>query len=304
MNRTDLARESRDLHRDIDGITEHTEMIGEISISSITVDTMKASVVLDKPMGTYVTIDAEILEQRMQDDFRRVSEILGNELQKMMTEIEPDGQVLIVGLGNRFVTPDALGPKTAEKIYVTRHVQNFPELSALKPFRSVSAIIPGVLGTTGIETIEIISGIVQTVHPSLLICIDALASVRASHISTTIQLNNTGISPGAGIGNFQKKIDRDTLGIPVVAIGVPMVVSTETILAEATNALANKMGEETHAKELISLMQSAVNQSFLDMIVTPKDIDLLLNELSCILADGINHALFGDRCEDIMTLMQ
>lgn len=304
MNRTDMAREARALNRDIDGVTEDIEETGGVTVSRIGIESQKASIMLDKPTGRYITIEAPKLEYRDTEQMQTVRNVFAKELCLLLEKNTAGKSVLVAGLGNRFVTPDALGPRTAEKVFVTRHIQKMPEFSELAGCRCVAAVSPGVLGTTGIETMEMIRGIVSAVQPDALICIDALASIRAERISTAIQMNDTGISPGAGIGNFRQSINQETLGIPVIAIGVPMVVSAATILQDAMQEIAKVSGETDNADTLVKMAHSTMPQAFLDMIVTPKDIDQVLSDMSSILAEGINRALFGESYQDVREWMQ
>ncbi len=304
MNRTDMAREARALHRDIDGVSEQTEETGGVTVSRIGIESQKASILLDKPTGRYITIEAPKLEYRDTEQMQTVRKVFARELAQLLEDNRVGKSVLVAGLGNRYVTPDALGPRTAEKVFVTRHIQGMPEFSELAACRCVAAVSPGVLGATGVETTEMIRGIVSAVQPDALLCIDALASIRATRISTAIQMNDTGISPGAGIGNFRQSINKEILGIPVIAVGVPMVVSAATILQDAMQEVAKISGETDNADTLVKLVHSTMPQEFLNMIVTPKDVDQVLSDMSSILAEGINRALFDESYSDIREWMQ
>lgn len=173
--------------------------------------------------------------------FGRSAESLSKELRKLLEKhLASKDEILVVGLGNLYVTPDSLGPKVINEIDVTRHIINYMPQVLPENTRPVSAISPGVLGTTGIETLEIIKGIVENVHPKLLIVIDALASRSIERISSTIQLSDTGITPGAGVGNARKDLSIDTLGIPVIALGIPTVVEAATIAADSLELFIKK----------------------------------------------------------------
>jgi len=213
--------------------------------------------------------------------------------------------VLVVGLGNWDVTPDSLGPKVVSKVLITRHLFEFvPEKIKDRRIRSVCAISPGVMGITGIETSEIIGGIVQRIHPDLIIAIDALASRRLERISTAIQIADTGIVPGSGIGNERKGITKETVGVPVVAIGVPMVVDAAIIANDAIDLLLERLKNETdRSSPLYMLLESIPDEDRFNLIkevifpyygnlfVTPKDIDRIVENISTVIADGINKAI-------------
>ena len=231
--RTDLASERRDLYQkankietQIDGIESEQEDVDEnIKIERVKITNENGEKAIGKPIGTYVTIDIKKLKIAQEDEIQKASETLTNELRKLIdVHIDKQGEILVVGLGNIYVTPDSLGPKVINEIDVTRHLINYLPQYVEEGTRMVSAIAPGVLGTTGIETAEIIKGIVDNVKPKLLIVIDSLASKSIERISSTIQVSDTGITPGAGVGNQRAEISKDALGIPVIAIGIPTVV--------------------------------------------------------------------------------
>ncbi len=230
--RTDLALERRDIYKkvnklqEIDGVESTEEDINEnIKVSRVKIANENGEKALGKAIGNYVTIDVKKLKIAGEEEIQKTSEVLSNELRKMIDlHTDKQGEILIVGLGNIYVTPDALGPKVINEIDVTRHVIKYLPQYVEEGTRPVSAISPGVLGTTGIETVEILKGIVDNVKPKLLIVIDALASRSIDRISSTIQISDTGIVPGAGVGNTRQEISQNSLGIPVIAVGIPTVV--------------------------------------------------------------------------------
>ncbi len=231
--RTDLASERRDLYQkankietQIDGIESEQEDVDEnIKIERVKITNESGEKAIGKPIGTYVTIDIKKLKIAQEDEIQKASETLTNELRKLIdVHIDKQGEILVVGLGNIYVTPDSLGPKVINEIDVTRHLINYLPQYVEEGTRMVSAIAPGVLGTTGIETVEILKGVVDNIKPKLIIVIDALASRSIERISSTVQLSDTGIVPGAGVGNTRSEISQKTLGIPVIAIGIPTVV--------------------------------------------------------------------------------
>ena len=201
--------------------------------------------------------------------------------------------MLVVGLGNEYVTPDSLGPKVTQDIEVTRHVIKYMPEYVEEGTRPISAIAPGVLGTTGIETLEILEGIVNNVKPKLLIVIDALASRSIERISSTIQLSDTGIVPGAGVGNTRKELSQNTLGIPVIALGIPTVVENAVLVNEALDLFISKLQDEGRSNDYLNELQQkdnyeeikeALNPGDYNMIVTPKEIDELIENMTDIVA--------------------
>ena len=231
--RTDLANERKDIYQkvnkhegEIDGIETTKENINEnLNVERVKIINENGEKAIGKPIGTYVTIDIKNLKIAQEEEIEKASDILSNELKNILnSHIDKQGEILVVGLGNIYVTPDSLGPKVINEIDVTRHIINYLPQYVEEGTRMVSAIAPGVLGTTGIETVEILKGIVDNIHPKLVIVIDALASRSIERISSTVQISDTGIVPGAGVGNTRSEISVKTLGIPVIAIGIPTVV--------------------------------------------------------------------------------
>lgn len=230
--RTDLASERRDIYQkannleEIDGIETNEEEIDEnIKVERVKITNENGQNAIGKPIGNYITIDIKKLKIAQEEELQKSADTLANELRKVIdAHIDKSGEILVVGLGNVYVTPDSLGPKVVNEIEVTRHIINYLPQYVNEGTRMVSAIAPGVLGTTGIETVEILKGIVDNIHPKMVIVIDALASRSIERISSTVQLSDTGIVPGAGVGNTRNEISQKTLGIPVIAIGIPTVV--------------------------------------------------------------------------------
>ncbi|WPX07942.1 GPR endopeptidase [Anaerocellum danielii] len=308
---TDLALETRELvqkglGREIEGVEveERKEFNDKIKITKVKINSIKGEAILQKPMGNYITIEADGLRDEDFEIQEQVSKILANEIESLIN-VSQKSTVLVVGLGNWNVTPDSLGPKVVSKVLITRHLFEFvPEKVQDRRIRSVCAISPGVLGITGIETSEIISGIVQRIHPDLIIAIDALASRRLERISTAIQIADTGIIPGSGIGNERKGITKDTVGVPVVAIGVPMVVDAAIIANDAIDLLLERLKNETdRSSPLYLLLESIPDEDRFNLIkevifpyygnlfVTPKDIDRIIENISTVIADAINKAI-------------
>lgn len=300
---TDLAAEARELDPDLEGVTEQTERRGGITISRIEITGEEAAKKLGKPLGKYVTIDAPELADRPLELFEKVSRELAEEIRTLMPQLPLDAPVLVVGLGNRYITPDALGPRVVEQVFVTRHLLEYmPELMDFTP-RSVAAVAPGVLGITGVETLEIVRGVVERVQPKLVIAVDSLASRRAARISTTIQLTDSGIDPGSGVGNERRGLNQNTLGVPVIAIGVPMVVYASTISQDTISMIAEETGLHNDEEKLRTLAEKVLSERFGPMIVTPKDVDSIVRDMSRVLADGINFAMQGIHYEDVREIV-
>ncbi|MEG1525480.1 MAG: GPR endopeptidase [Clostridia bacterium] len=298
LNRTDLAKESFARHREIEGVSEQTEVRDGIETSRIAIQTQQAAEEMEKPMGIYVTI--EIPDSN--DDLTNAAErCIRDELQTMLGDIS--GHILVIGLGNRMITPDSLGPRTVEKIFVTRHIHAFAPELAPAGMRTISALTPGVLGITGLETAEVVLGIVERAEPAAVLCIDALASERVERMSSIIQINNSGLLPGAGVGNRQRGLNKKTLGVPVYAIGVPTVVYASTIAREAVRLLEKRTGVGGDGDALSNMAADLVGQQMQNMVVTPKDVDKLVEDASRRLANGINMALLGNCYSEIRTLL-
>ena len=223
------------------------------------------------------------------------------ELRKIIDlHVDKQGEILVVGLGNIYVTPDALGPKVINEIDVTRHLINYLPQYVEEGTRMVSAIAPGVLGTTGIETVEILKGIVENIKPKLLIVIDALASRSIERISSTVQLSDTGIVPGAGVGNTRSEISKNTLGIPVIAIGIPTVVETAVLVNNCLDVFIQKLQDEAKSNDYLNKLKEEDNYEEIkeallpkeyNLIVTPKEIDDLIENMKDVVARGINFAI-------------
>ncbi len=283
--RTDLALERREISENISGISCDTEKRGSCKITRIKVETEEGAEKIGKPMGNYITIEIS--------SFSKAGEIFDEKLKTVsdeLTKLIPEkGTVLVVGLGNKNITPDCLGPECVSQLLATRHITDeIAKSMGLGKLRSVAAVAPGVLGQTGIETVEIISGVVKTVKPVAVITVDALASRRVQRLGRTIQICDTGISPGSGVGNARAKIDEKTLGVPVISIGVPTVVDAATLVYDVSDGKA----------------QVSEDNEFAQMMVTPKEIDLLSQRAAKTVAMAINASLQSNLpIEDILTLL-
>lgn len=292
--RTDLALEAKEIWAEsadkqtaLKGVEARDKQSYGFEVTTVKILDEEGEKELNKPRGTYVTIGLDEIIRREEDSFVRGVSALQTELMDMM-ELKEGQSVLVVGLGNPAITPDAIGPKTAQSTMVTRHlVERVPE--HFGNFRQVSVLETGVLGTTGIESAEIIRAVTEKVAPDCVIVVDALASRRLNRVCRTIQLADTGIVPGSGVGNSRAAINRDVLGVPVVAIGVPTVVDAATLAADLIEQAG--MGEADPSNF------SDVGGS---MIVTPKEIDSQVCDISKLIGYGINMALHeGISIEDI-----
>ena len=308
--RTDMADEATAIYKGkksyIDGVDTQYLNEGSISISKVYITNENGEREIGKPIGTYVTIDSPDIRSNDEMACEKTIELLTRELKEMMN-LKEDSTVLVVGLGNWNVTPDALGPKVVSMLKVTRHLfQNLPE-SAPDDTSPMCAISPGVLGITGIETGEIVKGVVDMVKPDIVVAIDALASRRMDRISTSIQIANTGISPGSGIGNKRMALDESSLGVPVIAIGVPTVVDAATVANDAIELLIEcidkNLDDDAKLKSFVKvfdtdgrypLIKEVLTPYVGDLVVTPKEVDGIIEEVSGIIANSINNAVLTD----------
>lgn len=279
--RTDLAME-RMVHPGClgEGIVAETLHEGKSEITWVRVNTASAAKRIGKPIGTYWTMTHPELPYLMPPERIEIAKQVAQILRMM---IPVKGDVLVLGLGNRRMTADALGDQVVSGILVTRHLQ--PEEHGL---RNVCAISPGVLGVTGIETAELASGIVEHMHPAAVIVVDSLAAMETGHIGTTIQVTDAGIHPGSGVGNHRKGINKELLNVPVIALGIPMVVYASTIVRDTLQQIIAKDGEESDAQAMAEYL---AGQAENDLVVTPRNIDELVADLSDMLALAINSAL-------------
>ena len=301
VERNDIYRKANNIENNIEGIETEEEKVDEdIKITRVKVLNENGENAIGKKVGNYITIDINNLKIAGEEQIQKASEALTKELKELLKKhIEEQEPLLVVGLGNLYVTPDALGPKVVQDIDVTRHILQYMPEALDKNTRPVSAISPGVLGTTGIETLEILKGIVDNIKPKLLIIIDALASRSIERISSTVQIADTGIIPGAGVGNTRKELSIETLGIPVVAIGIPTVVEAATIAADSLDLFIQKVQEQAKSNDFLNQLQEEDKYEMIkevlapndyNFIVTPKEIDELIENMKDIVARGINFA--------------
>lgn len=307
---TDLAIESAALkdigtETKIAGINSRTYKKRYVNITEVEITNNEGAEAIGKPIGRYVTLDVPKLRESISEAYDCAKDVLCRELQKLLN-LKSDTTVMVVGLGNRFVTPDALGPKVVDKLLVTRHLYGVLPDEITSDMNSLCALSPGVLGITGIETGEIIKGVADKIKPDIIIAIDALASRKTSRISTTFQLADTGIVPGSGIGNKRSELSYKTLGVPVVAIGVPTVIEAVAVandaiemLIEAVKAHASKDSALYGAMDVFdndsryNLISELLSPAAKDLIVTPKEVDSIIDEVSRLIADSINETVNG-----------
>lgn len=307
--RTDLALERRDLYRkanhiekEVNGIETEEEKTGDNIITTrVKVLDKQGEEAIGKPIGSYITIDVKNLKIADENEIQQASEVVTKELKPLIDKhIDNQAPILVVGLGNLYVTPDALGPKVINEIDITRHLLEYMPEVLDNNTRPVCAISPGVLGTTGIETQEILKGIVDNIKPKLIIIIDALASRSIERISSSIQISDTGIVPGAGVGNARKELTQNTLGVPVIAMGIPTVVEAATIAADSLTLFIQKVQEQAKSNDFLNQLQEedkyemikeVLTPSDYNFIVTPKEIDDSIENMKDIVARGINYAV-------------
>lgn len=291
--RTDLALEVRESFPEDDveikgvELKEDFDEKNNIRVSTVIIKDEKGAKAMQKPIGTYITIEAPELSKSDEDYQKPVSEEIAKNLRKLAGNLKKE-EILVVGLGNREVTPDALGPQVVDNMFITRHLirEYGKEFKEKNNLGNVSAISPGVMAQTGMETQEIIKGIIEQTKPKLLIVIDALASRSIGRLNTTVQLTDTGISPGSGVGNNRKALNEESLGTKVIALGVPTVVDAATIVADT---LTQYMQNSGFPEEDIFKFISEVNgQQMNNMFVTPKNIDESIKRISYTVSEALN----------------
>ncbi len=312
--RTDLTLEAHELLRekavneqerqqDIPGVELENAGDDRIRITRVRVTSPTGEAAIGKPMGNYITLEVPGLRDNDQELYEDTCRALAKELTGLL-HLSEKTLTLVVGLGNWNVTPDALGPKVVSSMMVTRHLLEYLPEQVDKGVRPVCAVAPGVLGITGIETGEIIRGIVDRIRPDYVIAIDALASRKLERVNTTIQIADTGISPGSGVGNKRMELSKNTLGIPVLAIGVPTVVDAATMANDTIDLVLDSMIEQAPSgtefynmlkgidrEEKYAMIREVLEPYVGNLIVTPKEIDDVVRRISKIIANGLNIAL-------------
>lgn len=314
--RTDLAVESKEIAENVQGtplagLNEQIEEHDGIKITRFDVTNPATSQQLGRIMGHYITIEVPGLRTHDSDLQERVSEVFAKEFSAFLQKIgiQTGAKVLIVGLGNWNVTPDALGPLVVENVLVTRHYFELAPDQVSPGYREVSAVAPGVLGITGIESSEVVQGIVDRTKPDLIIAIDALASRSLERVNTTIQIADIGIHPGSGIGNKRRGLTKEILGVPCIAIGVPTVCYASTIVNNVFDLMKSHFNQESdgdnqgHTKQIMGMLHDLTEGERLglvkevleplghDLIVTPKEIDEFIEDIANVIASGLNLSL-------------
>lgn len=309
MIRTDLAVEAKESFEEdnveIKGviIDENYKEEQDIKITRVVIENQNGAKAMGKPMGTYVTLEAPNMVVPDQDYHREISKELAEQIKKLIP-LEKEVSVLIVGLGNREVTPDSLGPSVVENLLITRHVVKEYGKEALgkNKVNIISGIVPGVMAQTGMETLEIVKGVVDETKPDYVIAIDALAARSTKRLNRTIQITDTGINPGSGVGNHRNGLNAESLNVPVIAIGIPTVVDAATIVNDTMENLIDAMEQTKELKsiggtlktfdnnEKYQLIREIISPHLNGMFVTPKDIDETVKMLGFTISEGLNMA--------------
>ncbi len=296
---TDLALELKDEleeQQTFDGIKIHQEHIGEWGLQEtvIEIESKAGEQQLGKPQGIYVTLEGENMAENDGGFHDEMSVCLAKRLKKLLFGKK---KLLFIGLGNGEVTPDALGPLVIKNLFVTRHLTGWKEIEGCPV---VAALAPGVMAQTGMETGEIVEGIVKKIHPDALVVIDALAAKSSERLNRTIQISNTGIEPGSGVGNHRNEITEKTMGVPVIAIGVPTVISIPSLACDIMESFCASQGEgmeDTFSSwpesEKYRFLGKILDEKLRELFVTPKEIDEAVKRISYTLSEGINQFIAG-----------
>jgi len=309
----DLALEAHEAIRgtrggEIPGVSLDEESFDIADVKTVQVLDQRGASIIGKPPGKYITIESDVLRINNKAYHKELSHILAQQLKNIIPFQSDNDSVLIVGLGNWNATPDALGPQVVEKSMATRHLYGKVPEELTNGLRSVSAIAPGVLGITGIETAEIIKGIVEKTGPNIIIAIDALAAGDVRRIGATIQLADTGINPGSGVGNKRAGLNQETMGVPVVAIGVPTVVHAGIIANDIIDKFVQQMKQRPPLTELTKELHPPMLKLIIDQVlqpysntlmVTPKEIDDLIENTSKVIAMALAEALHPAMPEEV-----
>lgn len=292
--RTDLAVESKEKFEkdnvEIKGVAIHEEYQENLDLRTtvVRIKTDSGAKIMEKPKGTYITMEAPDLVVPDEDYHREISKVLASHLRQLL-RLEEEKSILVVGLGNRDITPDALGPRAVNNLKITRHIVKEYGKAGMgeEKVHLVSSLIPGVMAQTGMETMEIIRGVVEETKPDAVVAIDALAARSMKRLNCTIQITDTGINPGSGVMNHRNGLTEESLGIPVIGIGVPTVVDAATIVHDAISHLLESL-EEAEMEEFLSEL---ITPKLHSMFVTPKDVDETVKMLSFTISEGINMAI-------------
>lgn len=299
--RTDLALEAREsINEDEQSlrgveVEEYSYEEENIHVTKVKIDTKNASKAMGKPMGNYVTMEAPDMTEEDEGFHREISACIARELKGILPATEGEQSILVVGLGNREVTADSLGPKVVDNLFITRHViRTYGKVAYNRDkMNQISSIEPGVMAKTGMETAEIVKGIIEETKPDVIIAVDALASRSTKRLNRTIQITDTGIWPGSGVGNHRNALTKESLGIPVIAIGIPTVVDAATIVGDAFEKLLEEESKKDNNFECLKYWEQHGNiySQLNNMYMTGKDIDSVIKRISFTVSEGINMAL-------------
>lgn len=301
---TDMAIEARDIVRgdakeEVPGVRVKESTDQGVIVTEVEIYEESAEKLMGKPRGHYITLDVPTFTDRDPDLKHRLMSQLTNQLKELLPQ-DTAKSVLVVGLGNWNATPDALGPRVVERLLVTRHLGAVVPKDIQDRMRPVSAVAPGVLGTTGIETLDIIRGIVSEAKPDMVIAIDALAARNLDRLLGSVQIADTGIHPGSGVGNRRQGLTEESVGVPVIAIGVCTVVQSVSIAQEAIRQIANQLADDMAFYDILKqmapseqrgLIDEVLGSRFSELMVTPKEIDVLIDDMAEVLGEALNRAL-------------
>ena len=289
---TDLALEDKERFEsdqvEVSGVSVETyfDEEYEIQTTEVKILTENGAKTMRKPIGTYITMEMPNLVLEDEEYHFEVAKKLANNIRKLLSSEKESYVALVVGLGNREVTPDALGPFAVERLNITRHIiKEYGNCALQTKSQMVSAIAPGVMAQTGMETYEIIKGVAEMTAPDVVFVIDALAARNTKRLNRTIQITDTGIRPGSGVGNHRNEISKETIGVPVIAIGVPTVVDAATIVRDTMENVLSTLDKE----DQYEFMQDVIAPHLYGMFVTPKDIDEAIEKIGITIAEGLNH---------------
>lgn len=315
--RTDLALETQEKMQedkvDLKGVSFREDVLDKnLTISTVVIETENGAKMMGKPKGTYITIEAGNMDEEDEDYHREISVQLARIIKRLVPIKKKEVSVLIVGLGNRAVTPDSLGPRVVDNLYITRHIlKEYGKYAFGKEgMNQVSSIVPGVMAQTGMESMEIVAAVVKETNPDFVIVIDALAARNTKRLNRTIQVTDTGINPGSGVGNHRHGINQKSLGVPVIAIGIPTVVDAATIVNDTMSGLLTALSQnqewkrignsikELNEAEKYELIRELLSPGLNTMFVTPKDIDESVKRLSFTISEALNIAFVDEKLQE------
>jgi spore protease len=313
---TDLALEAKEIaerdHQPLPGVESEEQQQNDIHIHMVRIVSDEGSKRLNKPQGQYITLECEQFKDIVPDTKTNGAKSIAEQL-KRIRPVDKNEVVLVVGLGNPAITADSLGPKLTQHILVTRHIKMLYPDGLDQRLSNVSALVPGVLGITGIETGEIIKGVAEKIKPALIIVIDALAAGETRRIASTVQLSDAGIHPGSGVGNHRMELTKQSLGTDIIAIGVPTVVYARTVARDAMMGVSQEIKRdgvkeakkfpylgEVNPQDADNLLDQTLDDEMKRLVVAPKDIDQLIDKMAEMVADGLNQYLHYECTPDVI----